>query len=709
MAIFQACVLVTCLALAAGQSAILGDSVSVVQGLVHAHQHIRDGEGVCSGGMMAEEVKEKVDANLAAKAEIVVTRGAGEDLRWLDAIPEIRAVVYNRNGLDELLPKPRENLKIVHQENIKREDDAMLRHIINNYNQLAEVTMFLQGWPFWHCGGALETVKRTLKNMPTAVDQDFIDAGAHWGLVPLASSYYQYSVKDGLLGAWNGFVMAERKATRRTLEETVEETKRSFNETCSQVLGSPCPARYWVSEGSQWAVSSSRILSRTKEYYQQLLDMSVQGNEIRRTLMRGLVLESLWPAVWGISDWAPSKDLLKHARNAAMFSALKRVDSPSSFCLFTTDRSFYPTAGERRGVCELERHAAGKSSGIAHLMATEGTWSPTINLRAVLNHVITKDEVEAGSKKRMPLRPKKTYSAADAPPICSKRHIWPANMITRLRNKASGECMQHTSAGFVLAPCQQQVESQQLHLLTNHNNGFVAIQDKTEVACISHGLASGGSTKCNWGVDSGVVDSQRWQMVRQGNGAYQMMAKGTHWCISHKNGKLGPDVCEGPATHWELSDADTMGQYYEKFDLAITEFADGKLKMRCTMRLHSSSEQASLDLVEPEWRKRGSIVNFHLKDASNGTYFLVRRSSTGEEKYLGCDAITRDAIFSESPTAWGVHPVNDGFVYLESEGIALQYIPKGGFMKCTQMADGMPPQDTAFAIEFQEVGRSRII
>jgi len=706
----QACVLATSLVLAAGQTLSLSDSVSAVQGRVHTHQHTSSRDvSTCTGGVMDDEAQEKVDASLAAKAEIVVTRGAGEDLRWLDAVPEIRAVVYNRDGLDVLLPKPRANLRIVQQENIAREDDAMLRHIINNYNQLAETTMFLQGWPFWHCGGALEMIRRTLKNMPAVVDPDFTAAGAQRGLVPLSSSYYQYSLQDGLVGAWGGIVMAERKATKRTKEETIEETKRSFNETCSQVLGRPCPTRHWLSEGSQWAVSSDRIHSRSKEYYQQLLDISVEGSDTRKTMLRGLVLESLWPAIWGVSDWTPSDELVKLARNAGMFSAHKRVDSPGGYCVFSTDRSNLPTAGERRGVCELEKHAAGGRSGTPLLMATEGSWSPIINLRAVINHAITQDALAAGSQNQMAPVPKKTYTAADVAPICSKRHLWPANMITRLRNKESGECMEYTSTGFTVAPCQEQAESQQLHLLTTHNSGFVAIQDKTEAACVSHSLASGGSTKCKLGVDSGNIDLQKWKMVKQGNGAYQMVAKGFPWCISHTDGRLDKGMCEGPASQWDLIDAEAMGQYYEKFDLALTEFSDGKLKMRCTMRLYSSSWKAGLDLVEPEWRKRGSIVNFHLQDAPNGAYLLTRRSAAGEERYLGCDNTTNDAVFTESKTAWKIHPVSDAFIFLETEGIALSFIPKGGFMKCTPMVDGMPPQDATFAMELQRWDDRRII
>lgn len=50
-------------------------------------------------------------------AQLVVAR-YDEDLRWLDALPQIPAVVYNRGEAHSvLLPSPRENLRIIQQPN----------------------------------------------------------------------------------------------------------------------------------------------------------------------------------------------------------------------------------------------------------------------------------------------------------------------------------------------------------------------------------------------------------------------------------------------------------------------------------------------------------------------------------------------------------------------------------------------------------------
>lgn len=93
--------------------------------------------------------------------QLVVARH-GEDLRWLDALRQLPAVVYNRGGPDSLLPAARENLQLVVEENTGREDEVFLHHIVENYDTLPQVTIFLQGWPFGHCPGFLKAVRSTV-------------------------------------------------------------------------------------------------------------------------------------------------------------------------------------------------------------------------------------------------------------------------------------------------------------------------------------------------------------------------------------------------------------------------------------------------------------------------------------------------------------------------------------------------------------------
>ena len=74
--------------------------------------------------------------------EVVVAR-YNEDLSWIETeLPNEKVIIYNKGKDDLNLPS---NCKIIKLPNIGREAHTYLYHIINNYNNLAERTLFLQG------------------------------------------------------------------------------------------------------------------------------------------------------------------------------------------------------------------------------------------------------------------------------------------------------------------------------------------------------------------------------------------------------------------------------------------------------------------------------------------------------------------------------------------------------------------------------------
>lgn len=80
-----------------------------------------------------------------ASFEVVVAR-YNEDLSWIaKEFPNERVVVYNKGKDDLNLPG---NCQVIKLPNIGRESHTYLYHIVHNYNQLAERTLFLQGDPY---------------------------------------------------------------------------------------------------------------------------------------------------------------------------------------------------------------------------------------------------------------------------------------------------------------------------------------------------------------------------------------------------------------------------------------------------------------------------------------------------------------------------------------------------------------------------------
>lgn len=72
-----------------------------------------------------------------------------EDISWTkDLRPDIQTVIYNKFHQDEKFVLP----------NIGREGHTYLNHIVNNYDNLSEYNIFLQGNPVFHNRNIISTI-----------------------------------------------------------------------------------------------------------------------------------------------------------------------------------------------------------------------------------------------------------------------------------------------------------------------------------------------------------------------------------------------------------------------------------------------------------------------------------------------------------------------------------------------------------------------
>ena len=75
---------------------------------------------------------------------IVISR-YNEDLKWLSELnkEKFNIIVYNKGINDNFIKLP--NMTIIKLDNVGRESHTYLYHIINNYNILSDITIFLPG------------------------------------------------------------------------------------------------------------------------------------------------------------------------------------------------------------------------------------------------------------------------------------------------------------------------------------------------------------------------------------------------------------------------------------------------------------------------------------------------------------------------------------------------------------------------------------
>ena len=92
------------------------------------------------------------------KTEIVVAR-YNENLDWLKKIKkskDLKITVYNK-GLDDI------DVPFIKLENKGRESQTYLYHIINNYDNLADQTIFCQGDSICHSPDFLDLINKYRK------------------------------------------------------------------------------------------------------------------------------------------------------------------------------------------------------------------------------------------------------------------------------------------------------------------------------------------------------------------------------------------------------------------------------------------------------------------------------------------------------------------------------------------------------------------
>jgi hypothetical protein len=92
-----------------------------------------------------------------------------EDISWINNINSVdKIIVYNKGDRNIFTNNP--NIEVIKLPNVGREAHTFIYHIVENYEKLADHTIFLQGDPFYHSHLTPETInddirKHNYKNM----------------------------------------------------------------------------------------------------------------------------------------------------------------------------------------------------------------------------------------------------------------------------------------------------------------------------------------------------------------------------------------------------------------------------------------------------------------------------------------------------------------------------------------------------------------
>lgn len=244
------------------------------------------------------------------KPTIVVAR-YNENIDWiLDNDLQDRCIVYNKSSIKGIYSKKHGNitdkLKIINISNIPvfgREGDTYLKHIISNYENIADYTIFTQADPFDHSPQFIEIIK----HLDTIGYKDYQPLSCYWlkdmnippsELVNNETSDYidTFPIRmescDGNMFPYqyydNGiFWMASQYRNKHRVPYNLSIADH-FGKHIDKKISVPIKFAF----GAIFGVSKELILKHEQDFYNKLLSY------LRIHPTHGYVLERMWHSIF---------------------------------------------------------------------------------------------------------------------------------------------------------------------------------------------------------------------------------------------------------------------------------------------------------------------------------------------------------------------------------------------------------------------------
>jgi hypothetical protein len=198
-------------------------------------------------------IKTETDNSLS----IVVAR-YNENIDWVKKYKNV--IVYNKGNPSNL---KKSQILFTNLDNVGREGHTFLYHIINNYDNLSDWTIFVQGNPFDHCPNFYEKIDKLYKNINLVQENNF--------------KFLSDTIYNSNISKCKYHTNIPLKKVYNDIFNTKKENK--------PIIFSP---------GGQFYVSKKLILTKPKIYYEKilkLLDYNINPIE-------GFCIERLWKYIF---------------------------------------------------------------------------------------------------------------------------------------------------------------------------------------------------------------------------------------------------------------------------------------------------------------------------------------------------------------------------------------------------------------------------
>lgn len=167
----------------------------------------------------------------------VVVAKFNESIDWAHEIktvcPQYELVIYDKSYDCEVDVINTPGLKVIGRDNIGREAETYLYHIVMNYDKLPDYTLFLQGNPFDHCRLPRNEFIKCVKEAPLrfrdlethpwiVVNCDGFGHPNHPGL-PIAPRFVELGIQEQVPDMFNFVVGAQFLVSRQEIQSRSRE------------------------------------------------------------------------------------------------------------------------------------------------------------------------------------------------------------------------------------------------------------------------------------------------------------------------------------------------------------------------------------------------------------------------------------------------------------------------------------------------------
>ena len=165
-----------------------------------------------------------------------------EDILWISKLNLSNIIIYDKS--DDPIPGS------IPRKNIGREAETFINYVIENYYNLPDYVIFLQGDPFGH----IEDPSITKDNLQYLIDQT-IQGGRLTKTIPFMARWYHYP-KEPLAASYPPF---------------------KFPEYFRLLFGVEPPENRFFAAGCQYIVPRANIVHRPLKFYKKLYKMIIRN------------------------------------------------------------------------------------------------------------------------------------------------------------------------------------------------------------------------------------------------------------------------------------------------------------------------------------------------------------------------------------------------------------------------------------------------